>query len=514
MPRRLASLIPRPARRLLAAPALALGGAHAGGCTPQPERPLGPAEAPVAATPVGQDVGGIPDTVVRSPGLPPRVTDSTTRALGPAGDTLVLTQVMVFPAYSVPAGQVAPGAPTAGPMRVSVRVLARDTAQSVLRMLALPLAACPVVLELSRADGGAPVWRSSAAPGATACPPVQRYTFGDAGEANVAWPAPALLGDSLPAGRYALRATVRLADGRALDYPAVGAYLTADPTPPVRDFGALRLTAESRVEGGGPRVLRTAAWVRNPTTRSLRFEYGACALRQRLYRSAARTGTAAWRSELRRPAGSPGGYACPAVLLGSTLPPGDSLRFGLAVPLAEVLGDSLPAGRYFVAAELELLDDSQRPPNWERRFTLAAGEAELDRSRDALPASRTVDGLRYDAATRLVGDTVRTLVMVTNTTAAARQAEVPGECPVIAYGYRSAARRDSVPLVEPAWRSARPCRLTPHRFALAPGAAWVFAHDAPAAALRAGLGAGRVWFTAWVAGRHDVKLAAGDVELR
>src|SRR5687767_7106748 len=50
----------------------------------------------------------IPDTVVRSPGLPPRTTDSTTRALGPAGDTLVVTSVAASPPWSAPS-QLPPG---------------------------------------------------------------------------------------------------------------------------------------------------------------------------------------------------------------------------------------------------------------------------------------------------------------------------------------------------------------------------------------------------------------------
>jgi hypothetical protein len=310
-----------------------------------------------------------------------------------------------------------------------------------------------------------------------------------------------------------VRYTVRLADGRTLDYGAGGVYLTADPAPPGRDFAALRASAESRVEGAAPRQLRTTVWLRNPTARSLQFEHGACALQQRLYRTAARTGRPAWRSELRQPPGTNSTYGCPAVLLGSTLPPGDSLPFVLAVPLAEVFGDTLAAGRYYVAAELELLDDAAGVPNWRRPLTLAAGEVDLVRAADPLPPTRTVDGLRYAATTRLVGDTVRTLVVVTNPGPVARQAEVTRDCPLIAYAYRSAERRDAMPLAQPDWAPSRPCYMTPHPFSLAPGAAWAFQHDVPAAALRARLGAGRVWFTAWVAGRPDVKLAAGDVVL-
>jgi hypothetical protein len=483
---------------------------------PEPQGAQPPTSVPPGAAAA---VSAIPDTVVRGMGLPPRADDSTSRALGPQRDTLVVATAWATPAWSASPSQVGPGMPTSGPMRLEVRVLVRDTSTSVYRPLALAFGRCPVVLRLYRAAErtGAPAWRSDAA-GALACPtPWQPDSpFNDR---SVSWDVPAVLGDSLPAGRYHFAYDVRLDDGRVLSYATGSAFLTAATEPPARDYAALRYTAVGRVEQAGPRQLVTTVWVRNPTARSLRFEHGGCALQVRLFRSPVRSGAPVWRSEARRPPYPNSAYGCPAYLALATLAPGDSLPFTLAVPLYEVLADSLPAGRYWGTAALTLLDDSRSVTQWEVPTSHDLGAVDLPPGPDRLPAVRVADGVRAEAATRLVpgtggADTVRTLVMFTNGASTSRQVEVARDCPVMAYAYRSALLRDSVPATEPAWRSPTHCSISPYRFTLAPGQSWVFHHDVPAAALRGALGAGRAWFTAWVVGAPTGMLAAGEVELR
>ena len=504
----------RAAARRAATVAIAAAGALAAlpACR-SPHEPFEPAGAAPAETALGPSA--VPDSILRSPGLPPRSGDSATAVLGPAADTVVQTSVLVVPPWSARASQVAPGAPTSGGMRVELRVLGRTPDPNRLVEVPLPLAECPLALRLHRrADRtDAAAWRSEAVRGALACPPVRRY---GASDVTAAWDVAAMLGDSLPAGRYFLAFDVRLGDGRVLPFTVGGGYLTADPTPPVRDFAALRYAVTARVEGAGPRTLVTTAWVRNPSARWLQFEYGACALQLHLFRTVGRTGTPVWRSDERRPPGSTSGYACPAILLGAALPPGDSLPIRLALPLPEILSDAVRPDRYYGTAVLELLDDSRPPSEWERTVRLDAGAIDLPGGADPLPAVRLVNGVRAEATTRLVpgaggADTVRTLALLTNTTDVPRTLEVPRDCPVIVYAYRTAERRDAVPIADPAWRSTRPCQLVPHRFTLAPGASWVFQHDVPAATLRAGVGAGRVWLTAWLAGTPSVLVAAGDV---
>jgi hypothetical protein len=478
--------------------------------------PAAPADAPPRA-PGGSAGAAFPDSITAGRGLPPWVADSTTRALG--GDTLVQVTVAAFPAYAVPRTQVGPGADTAGPMRLEVRALARDTSQSTLRTHDPGYAPCPVVLRLHRTAGRSdpPAWRSDAATGGLACPPVVQY-LGSA-DATVHWDVPTVLGDSLAAGHYAFSYAVRLADGRSLEYAAGRAYLTADPAPPSRDRSSLHMAARSEVSGLGPRMLQVAVTVRNTGPRPVSFEHGACNVRIRLYPTAARTGPPSWRSEFRAPPGGNVTYGCPLPLYTSVVAPGDSTVFAEGAPLYEVLADSLPAGRYFVAAELELLDDALSPDRWRTLYRLDAGAVEFPRMPDRLPSARSVGGLAYTATTRLVpgtggaGDTVRTLVLVTNTGTARAEAEVTRDCPVITYAYRSAALRDSVPIQEPVWQSPSSCQVSPHRFALAPGESWVFQHGAPAAEVVARAGAGRYYFTAWVAGVSGAMLAAGDLEL-
>jgi hypothetical protein len=53
-----------------------------------------------------------------------------------------------------------------------------------------------------------------------------------------------------------------------------------------------------------------------------------------------------------------------------------------------------------------------------------------------------------------------------------------------------------------------------HQLVLDPGRLWVFQHDALASEVVGRVGSGHYWFTAWIAGRPYVLVAAGDVELR
>jgi hypothetical protein len=250
--------------------------------------------------------------------------------------------------------------------------------------------------------------------------------------------------------------------------------------------------------------------------------YGACNVVVRLYRTADRSGSPAWRSELRRyPGPPPIGSACPLPLLGSYLAPGDTLRFPLSFPMYEVMWDSLPAGRYYVSAVATVSggDASSIGGGKTVTRTLAAGAVDLTRDPDHLPSSRVIDSMSYTAATRIVrgaggADTIRTLVLVTNTSSTRREADVARDCPVIVYAYPSRALRDSVPLQKPSAYPGGGCVLEPHHFALEPGQAWVFGRDVPMAAARAGLPAGHYWFTAWLTASPQVLIAAGDADLR
>jgi hypothetical protein len=108
---------------------------------------------------------------------------------------------------------------------------------------------------------------------------------------------------------------------------------------------------------------------------------------------------------------------------------------------------------------------------------------------------------------------VRTLVLVTNQTSETHSASVSRDCPIVVYPYRSAARRDSVPIQPPISYPNRACSIYPYPFALGPGESWVFGLDVPVAAARAAMGTGQFWLTAWMPRSPSVTLAAGNIEL-
>jgi hypothetical protein len=403
-------------------------------------------------------------------------------------------------------------------MRITTRFVVRDTSSSVYRARSIPLAACPFVVTLSRAGQTAVVWRSDRAPALLQCPALQQPGTGT--DVTATWDVPTLMGDSLPAGRYDAALDVRTASGRVFHYAAGGLYLDKSTEAPVFNYGLLKMSATSLITGEAPRYLTTQVVVRNPTATPLEVDYGACLVNVRLFRSADRRGVPLWKSELRKPPGSSFGYACVLPLYISYLSPGDSLVFPLRVPMYEVIGDSLPSAHYYVSAELSLegkpvFDGTTRPG---LTTTLAAGEVDIVRETERLPSSRVIDGLAVSATTRVIpgkgDDTLRTLVLVTNTTDHRIATYIASGCPVIIYAYRSAALRDSVPIAEPASSPSPICYLDNYPIALAPGQSWVFGRDTPMSAIRGRAGSGHYWFTAWLTTTTQILLAAGDAEVK
>jgi hypothetical protein len=297
-------------------------------------------------------------------------------------------------------------------------------------------------------------------------------------------------------------------------------YLDKSTGPPLLDYSALQFSAASAVTGNAPRYLDTRVVVRNTASKPLEVDYGACLVNVRLFRNAGRSGTPVWKSEFRKPPGSSFGYACILPLYISIVAPGDSLVFPLSVPMYEVIGDSLTSGHYYVSADISLI--GQRSPDGTTRpgvsKTLAAGEVDIVREADRLPSSRLVGGLSYTATTRVIpgkgDDTLRTLVLVKNESSKAINSSIIPACPVIIYGYRSAALRDSVPIVNTSIAPGVPCAVTPQPFVLQPGQSWVFGTDTPMSAIRGRFGTGRFWFTAWLTMSNQILLAAGDAEVK
>ena len=185
----------------------------------------------------------------------------------------------------------------------------------------------------------------------------------------------------------------------------------------------------------------------------------------------------------------------------------------------EVMGDSLRAARYYVSAVVAVAGgDGMGSRETDVIRTLAAGVVDLTLDPDRLPSSRLVDSISVTATTRIVRgaggtDTIRTLVLVTNTSATRREADIARACPVIVYAYRSATLRDSVPVQKGSAYPDAGCEFNPHHYALEPGQSWVFGRDVPMSAARAALPAGRYWFTAGLTGPNAM-IAAGDADIR
>lgn len=256
------------------------------------------------------------------------------------------------------------------------------------------------------------------------------------------------------------------------------------------------LTFRSGIELGGqaPRELRAWVTLRNRGPKPVRIEHGACSLHIRLWRDSLRRGQPAWRSELRKHpeyATRRVEYVCTSQLNIRLVAPGHTLSFDLRVPFAEVLHDSLPDGRYWATLELQLVNDSLRPPEWERNYTFPVGPIVLRRAPDPVPSRRTVGALTYEAASSITrgttpaGDTARFFMLVTNRGRRSARLAIPRGHPFAVYAHRTIAAFDST-FARAAWY--RGDWLGDYQFELGPGQKWLFEIGEPLAELRSALG--------------------------
>jgi hypothetical protein len=334
-------------------------------------------------------------------------------------------------------------------------------------------------------------------PTVLALDPGESRTFEEGAEA---WH---ILGDSLPEGRYALTVLFRLAD-QTLEIPAGEVTLS-------HAVEGLAFRASTRL---ADTVLRATGSVTNTTTRPIRIQFGACALVLRAYRSADRTGRPVWDSRQREPWAGSYGYGCPAYLATRTLAPGQTIRpheFAARFPLAEILADSLPDGRYYFSASLRI--------NHAHTPEFPAGSLRLSLPRPPLPASRTAHAVVYRAATEPAPSptaAIRTTVIATLTHAGGSRLRYSLECPVTLYAYRSRARRDAAPRSgEPDWKSPQRCGRELQEM-------WLTRGDSRLLELRTSvqeilgdrLPPGRYYFVAVVREeRRTVYLSAGEADL-
>ncbi|HET6341224.1 MAG TPA: hypothetical protein VFG78_03480, partial [Gemmatimonadota bacterium] len=169
-----------------------------------------------------------------------------------------------------------------------------------------------------------------------------------------------ILGDSLPEGPYGFTVLLQLPD-RTLELEAGSGELTSGLEDVAHEIAT--------VVEGDPAQLRTTVTVTNIGESTVRLEYGCGTVRLLAFRSADRSGRPAWDSFKR----FGDDFACPAYLAFHLLEPGESFvagEFRYVVPVREVLGDSLPEGRYFFGVDFRVNFRTARFP---------AGEATLAR---------------------------------------------------------------------------------------------------------------------------------------
>jgi hypothetical protein len=253
------------------------------------------------------------------------------------------------------------GRATAGPAMIRPTVTLTNTTREPVEVR---LDGCAVRLAIHRDAGRAdpPAW-SSERPGAQCqqAPYTLRLGPGRSERVQDAWDGGLLLGELGGPGTYHFTITLQTLP-EAVVLPAGSADLS---------FGAdqLAFRGESRLEGAGPTRLLTEVTVTNTGRERVRIEYGACSIWIRAYRTPERTGAPAW-DQIRHPQiGAP--RVCAMYLAVRELGRGESFsphEFRAAIPIPEILGDSLPAGRYHLVARVLLNGFAVDVP---------AGEAEL-----------------------------------------------------------------------------------------------------------------------------------------
>jgi len=168
-----------------------------------------------------------------------------------------------------------------------------------------------------------------------------------------------LSGQALAPGRYYVAAAVdRLND--LLNVPA-GPVVIPSPNE------GMTFSASTTVSDG---LLRPMVSFTNTNSQPVRAEFGSCAVSLMAFLTEDRLGAPVWNSEQRRAANG-FGYACLTYLVTAEIEPTATIspkEFNPTFSIAEMLGDSLPAGHYYFKVRAKL--------NW-RSVELPAGEADV-----------------------------------------------------------------------------------------------------------------------------------------
>lgn len=131
------------------------------------------------------------------------------------------------------------------------------------------------------------------------------------------------------------------------------------------------------------RVLQTRVTITNASDSTVVISYGACPVSLRVYHNAERAEPYSWDSAaLPNPDPSTGLYRgfCVSTAQESRLAPGESISpapFDVATPVGQILGDSLPSGRYYLVARVRLSPHPLTEVAPDTVVSVPAGEVEL-----------------------------------------------------------------------------------------------------------------------------------------
>jgi hypothetical protein len=334
---------------------------------------------------------------------------------------------------------------------------------------------CVVQVRASPTAAPGTTWRSPRLP-RTSCPSPLGTRQVDSGrystlvpQDELAWPrVDDILGDSLDVGSYRFSVLLRIG-GDTVSVPAGTVPLMVRNGEPDDDPRRLNGVTHATVEGVSPREVVIQVVGTNLTPRPAEPFFGACAITLRVYASADRSGAPVWTHQ-------PG--ACVSIGYSPFVAQGERLvhpAFGIRLSIPGLLGDSLPAGRYYFTAELAFL--RLRGDRYtDDRITLLAGSADLDATIEPMPSEREIGGVRYRAETATETDgALRVTLSATNVTSdptMVRSAFNP--CDGQIFGYDTAERRDRWHMMRrPDW-VARGCVLTIPTTRIAPGRTHVF----------------------------------------
>ena len=149
-------------------------------------------------------------------------------------------------------------------------------------------------------------------------------------------------------------------------------------THPGMSTSGFRFSPGSAIVGDASDTLRVAVVVVNGSREQREIAIPTCAPFLNQVQAKLRRNGRVWSSETyekrKMPTyfdsvGRPIPQVCPAVLLVMTFPPGASHTYVVRVPVRDILGDSLPSGRYSVMASLRINGDLKK--------ALDAGHVEL-----------------------------------------------------------------------------------------------------------------------------------------